>query len=1450
MNEAVLSFSPFREKFDSKIISFFFFLLFLFFNTTYLTAQATLQVTVVDGEATTTCSGSFGLPPVVQWSVNIDNQGEELYPLFANCFNSFPNVQYTGTFDCHYLLPSKLDVCFKAFENEALFCNINEQCTAEICAELAVPTLPGTTINHTLEIPDGMESDGFVNLRFELIDDFMGDSNDDPCTALDMGILEANNSLGSNNLSQYDNSCANLSGVGAEPAPGITTVIDNQGLWFQFQTGAEPIDLVSIAAWSDPQNLGDPVNLQLVLYQSQTGNCSSLQYLNSEYDPIDNDAFIYWNCLEPNSTYMILVDGTFNSTAGLEGVFDLEIRAEDITQAANFICDAENLGAVPDGSQVEAILRTNNCADNINDPSPAAFNLNQSVWFGFEAPPSGNVIISASNHLPQIGNELLDLQIALFETDDNTCTGLITEIASSFDNSSLNESLEVECLEAGQPYWVLIDGADDIIAGAFDIIISDGGNFPPEIDNPIVLCPNTSYTIGNNTYDLTGLYTDTLTASNGCDSIVHTDLSFSTEIIPNIMEVNPAMLETTLDGSATANPSGGSPSYSYQWDNGATTQSIENVMAGIYCVTISDELGCTAEDCVEIFFLGAVVPQISSDNLACFGDTNGLLTLSSTGGTPPYTFDWKNTTDDSTGSGTIANEGDSVNLENLTAGEYSITVSGSAGQMSTILTEITQPEAIETELNPILCFGESINIGNNTYDSDGSFQEMLQSSTGCDSLVFGVVSILEENIVQNPITICANESYEIGTSTYENSGMYEDILTDSNGCDSTVMTDLLVLETIELSINIDQLASGYQENDAEASVEIVGDSGNFIINWDNGETQNNVAGLQGGSTICVQVIDDIGCENSICELIPYSADNLAQLSSRDAECFGTNTGNLVLEAGLGLAPFTYEWENTLSGNTGNGTLADGEVLDIPNLAMGTYQLTISDANGVSSVLSSLIEEPAPLEINTLAIQNPTCLGECDAAFDLEVLGGMGDYTFVWSDNNLTNNIENNLCANDYFLTVTDANGCETTHVVSITEPAALTAIAEETSPVNCFEGNDGQATVNSNNSIATVLWDNGETTPTATQLSAGIHEVSITDSDGCMTTTTVNITEPSEPVSLLLTELEGVSCNGFSDALVVAEALGPGSVFDFQWSESVEGQTGNTSFLASNLAAGNYTVTISNESGCTAVQSIELSEPEALEFDFSTTDATCLNDGNSGTINVDNVIGGTNPYVYAIDGATFLTENNFESLPPDTYELTVQDVEGCMTAQEAVIVPPPSLDISINPNQQITLGESISLQPTVNSQNATFNWTSSDANFDCVDCPSIQVQPIVETNFVLEVIDSVTFCTNSIEFTVDVNVERDIYIPNAFSPNNDGINDFFLPKVGLGITQVQNMMIFDRTGNLVFQRSDFDPRDESLGWDGNFRGKDLPEGVYVFAMQIEYVDGEVISYKGDIAIIY
>jgi gliding motility-associated-like protein len=463
----------------------------ILFLSTYAEAQVRLRVRVDAGNAT--CSnccdqgifgGCTGSDP--RWRVNIGNQGWTTYPQSGLCFTNPPNTQYDELFNCPSSYPANLQVCLRTFDDDGAVCIVSEDCGQTNCQNFIAPA-PGGSATYTININQGNACGGSVTFTIFATGSFPGLGNDQICNAINLGTLNSNSTIGNNGLSNYNNFCAGNAG---DPNPWGGN--NDQGVWFQFTTDPFPSAVIEIQANSDPQNNGNSIDLQLAIYESSTGNCSgALTLIKDEYQGLGlfDDEDMSVNCLSPNTTYFILVDGesTFLiNNGGQEGFFGLQVRDDGILQAGDEICDAENLGAVPIAGSVATpnLSRSNVCATNINDPNPGAWASDQTVWFMFQAPPSGHVIVDADSDLPFLlgGTDAIDIQLAVYETNNGLCTGILTNTASDYTPGLFSETMEVKCLTAGQNYWVMLDGSALNVSGIFDLTISDGGIYPAPND--------------------------------------------------------------------------------------------------------------------------------------------------------------------------------------------------------------------------------------------------------------------------------------------------------------------------------------------------------------------------------------------------------------------------------------------------------------------------------------------------------------------------------------------------------------------------------------------------------------------------------------------------------------------------------------------------------------------------------------------------------------------------------------------------------------------------------------------------------------------------------------------------------------------------------------------------------------------------------------------------------
>jgi large repetitive protein len=473
---------------------------------TQISAQVTLQVRVNSGNCTTTCTdGIFGGSPDPQWRVNVDNQGWTTYPRAGLCYTNPPNTQFSVTYDCPSGYPAQMQVCFRAFEDDGTACVVSEDCSETLCQNFPVPAA-GASASYNITIPNNgtNRSWGTMNFTISATGGFNlpGFANDLICNAVNLGTVASGAAVGNNTLSNYGNYCAGNAG---DPQPSNWN--NEQGVWFKFTTSAQPAAIINIDATNDPAGRGDQIDLQLALYQSSNGNCNgTLSLVQSEYDiPFYGEAMAV-ECLLPNTTYYLLIDGADNGIfGGQQGFFGLRISDDGILQAPDFICGAEHLGTVPAGGSIgtPALRRSNVCATNTNDPNPAVWSPDQSVWFSFIAPPSGNVIVETnSDQIAPFGQDAIDLQVAVYATNNNLCTGTLRLEDAGYSPLGFDEDLNVRCLNAGQRYWVLVDGSPLNVDGIFDIQIRDGG-IPPAINdlicNAIALgAPAPNSTVGLN----------------------------------------------------------------------------------------------------------------------------------------------------------------------------------------------------------------------------------------------------------------------------------------------------------------------------------------------------------------------------------------------------------------------------------------------------------------------------------------------------------------------------------------------------------------------------------------------------------------------------------------------------------------------------------------------------------------------------------------------------------------------------------------------------------------------------------------------------------------------------------------------------------------------------------------------------------------------------------------
>ena len=441
--------------------------------------------------------------------------------------------------------------------------------------------------------------------------------------------------------------------------------------------------------------------------------------------------------------------------------------------------------------------------------------------------------------------------------------------------------------------------------------------------------------------------------------------------------------------------------------------------------------------------------------------------------------------------------------------------------------------------------------------------------------------------------------------------------------------------TIGEPITIELIATditSYCSPNGSITSEVTGGIPPYTYLWSNSETTPGLQDLDEG-TYTVTVTDQAGTTATATATILSTVDPMIlDISATDETAEDANDGTATVVATGGFAPFTYLWSN-------------GETTSmIENLAPGTYTVTVTDNAGCSEAADIIVNAFGCAELSLeVVIIDPSCFGLCNGIINiLEVINGSAPFEYAWSNGD-ADGTASGLCAGDYGVTVTDNNNCIVTGTWTITGPDALLANATATDETT--EGaNDGTATASPTGGTPpyTYLWNNDSTTQQITGLVPGAYTVTVTDDNNCEVSQTVTVGSGfcANPQGTAT----DVSCFGICDGSIDME---PGWAF-YGWSN------GSSNGDLDSLCPGVYSVTVSDDDGCTGVATFTISESAPLLALVSGTDETKA--GNDGTAWVIPA-GGTAPYTYEWSNGS--TDSLIVGLSPDIYFVTLTDAHGC-----------------------------------------------------------------------------------------------------------------------------------------------------------------------------------------------
>lgn len=703
------------------------------------------------------------------------------------------------------------------------------------------------------------------------------------------------------------------------------------------------------------------------------------------------------------------------------------------------------------------------------------------------------------------------------------------------------------------------------------------------------------------------------------------------------------------NGSATVTGvSGGLPAYQYALNGGSfsTNTVYIGLSAGVKTLVVQDANNCTFTMNFNIGNTGSPVSSINATtNVSCFGGSNGGFSVTTTGGTPGYSY---TLTPGNITSGTGIYSG-------LPAGNYNINVQDAAGCITNVSVSISQPSALSLTLTPS-------HVSCNTGTNGGI------TATGAGG--------------SGPYEYALNGGGFQSSTTFTNlsAGVYNITLKDNNGCLLTQSVSVTQPPAITLVVSTNSaicLASN-----GSASVTASGGTPIYFYSWTGGGGTLSQTNPLPSGFYTVTVTDNNGCVKTAQAFIPAANGGTAVItSSNNVSCNGYANGMLTAGfIGPMTPPVSYTWSNGSNAQTNTP------------LGPGPYTCTVTDVNGCSSIITATITEPDVIDF-LLTSTSVTCHGGNNgSATFIPMGGGTPPYSYLWTPGGATTTVASNLPAGNYTCTVTDANGCTASKSVTVTQPSSVTLTSSVTT-ANCNQSN-GSASVTASGGVPayTYSWSTGATGSVLNGAAAGTYTLLVTDANNCTYTTAATVPNASGP-SLAITSQTNVSCNGGNNASAVASAGGGVPPYAYLWSN------GQITGTATNLQAGVYTATVTDAMGCKASVSVTITQPAVLTVSVTGTNPLCFN-GNSGTANA-GVLGGTPGYNYTWTPSGG-NSASASGLSAGNYIVTVQDLNGCVTTGTIALNNPPQMLASISSTNVSCFGacNALAVATTTNASGA------------------------------------------------------------------------------------------------------------------------------------------------------
>ncbi|MFK8038902.1 MAG: T9SS type B sorting domain-containing protein [Crocinitomicaceae bacterium] len=796
-------------------------------------------------------------------------------------------------------------------------------------------------------------------------------------------------------------------------------------------------------------------------------------------------------------------------------------------------------------------------------------------------------------------------------------------------------------------------------------------------------------TSSNNTGSFTGLtaglYVIEIIDANNCSLIEN----FVMPDGPSCCSVTAIGTDPTCNGlsngSILSTPSGGIPAYSYQWYDltntplpGQVYQSIGNIGTGTYVIQIEDVSGCINRDTVVLAAPAALTGSLTTNQINCFGVCDASIDMTNaSGGTAPYQYALNN------------NNYSPVSLfNNLCQGNYTYKVKDANDCELTNTSAINQPQ----NLTVAVVYNNNEICG----QGDGEFQVQASGGTGIYTYSIGATT------------------NNTGIFTNLAGAVYPVVVTDQNGCSKTINVTVVNIPPPNPVIDYQQDVACAGGLNGAVTIVVSISTGTAPFTYDlnsTGPIATNTFNVNAGNHT-VLVADANSCSGSVSFMIGQPTSLTFTTTKTDVTCNGTCDGTITISASGGTAPYQYSKDNGFSYQ--NSPVLTG-------LCFGNTFVVVKDANGCLANATIFIDQPTALNSSNTTV-DPTCYNGCDGSISFGLTTG-GNPPYEYSINGGATYQASpffiNLCADSYDLIVKDFTNCEFSMPnVILNNPLQITFNDISETGSNCGFANGGFEVQAINGTAAysyslDPLFTVNQPTGDFTALSSGLYTVYVEDANGCIDSTSEDVSDLE--ILTALDSTHNVTCFGGDDGGVFVNVIVGLAPYEFTL-DSLYFQTTGTfdGALDPNvqLSAGTHFVIIHDSGNCADFYEFVITEPDSVTYAIAQVNTSCLTT-NDGQITFNNVMGGDGgPYMYSIDnGANYYPTNNFPNLAAGVYNTIVSDGNGCLGAMTVNITQPTNISISINPSHLVCHGDNTGSMILVASGGAGgFNYDIGTAN--------------------------------------------------------------------------------------------------------------------------------------------